>query len=348
MLARIFCLPLAALALTAPAFGHHSDAGLDMNSLVTFDGTVVEYNWRNPHVYIVVDTEDANGQRVEWVVHTSSTLTFTRMGWTRDSLVRGDRVTFSAHPAFDGRPYALLDAIEKEGGIPLAAEFYGTSGEPRIGGPEATASATSLEGKWIADGSKLVDYLGGFDGFFRAQLTPNEKGLAAQAAYDELSAENPNSTCVGRPTPAMIVSSVLYPLEIEFLDDDTIVIRSEFFDEERIVYMDGRPHPDNAQRFETGHSVGVWSNDALIVDTRNFAYHRSPYQTGVPSGAQKRVVERYELSEDGTRIFLDFLLEDPEYFTGSMTHARELTYAPDHEMTRFDCDIESTGRFVVD
>jgi hypothetical protein len=344
---RIALTLATVLAAATPVAAHHSDAGLDMQSLVTFDGTVVEYNWRNPHVYIVVDALDEQGQTVRWSLQTSSIMTVARSGWTRDSLVPGDRVTFSAHPAYDGRPYALLDSIEKEGGIALGAEFYGTSGEPRIATPEITASTTTLEGFWVSDGDKLVDYPGGFDGFFRAQLTPNEKGLAAQAAYDELSNENPNATCVGRPTPAMIVNSVLYPIQIEFLDGgDRIAIRSEFFDEERIVYMDGRPHPDISERFQTGHSIGRLEENVLIVDTRNFEDHRSPYQTGVPSGGQKHVVERYELSEDGTRILLDFLLEDPEYFVAPMTHNRELIYTPDHEPARFDCDIDSTRSFV--
>ena len=94
------------------------------------------------------------------------------------------------------------------------------------------------------------------------------------------------TTCIGRPVPGMIVNSVVYPIRIEFLDGgDRIAIRSEFFDEERIVHMDGRPHPYIDQRFQTGYSIGT--------------------------------------------------LED-----------RELFCVPDHEPTRFDCDIESTRRFV--
>ena len=336
-----------AVVAAAPVAAHHSDAGLDMQSLVTLDGTVVEYNWRNPHVYIVVDSLDEQGRTVRWSLQTSSTLTVARNGWTGDSLVPGEGVTFSAHPALDGRPYALLESIEKERGIPLGAEFYANSGEPRIAGPEITERATSLEGFWISDGDRLVDYPGGFDGFSRSQLTPNDRGLAAQAAYDELSEENPESTCIGRPVPGMIVNSVVYPIQIEFIDGgDRIAIRSEFFDEERIVHMDGRPHPDIDQRFQTGHSIGTLEDNVLIVDTRNFEDHRSPYQTGVPSGAHKHVVERYELGEDGTHILLEFMLEDPEYFVAPMTHSRELFYVPDHEPTRFDCDIESTRRFV--
>ena len=339
---------VAALLVVTPVFSHHSDAGLDMNSTVTLDGTVLEYNFRNPHVYIIVEVEEDGGETVEWELQTSSTITVTRMGWTRDSLAPGDGVTFSVHAAFDGRPYGLLDTIQKDNGEVLATSFYDTSGEPRLASPVADQSATSLEGKWIADGDKLVDYPGGFDGFFRAQLTLNERALAAQIAYNELSTENPNATCVGRPTPALIVNTLLYPLEIEYLNDGDVAIRSEFFDEERLVYMDGRDHPDINERFDLGHSIGSWDGDVLVVDTRNFSDHRSPYQTGVPSGGEKHVVERYELSDDGTRIFVEFMLEDPEYLIGSMTHRRELVYVPDHEMVVFDCDIASTSRFVTE
>ena len=344
---RASTIPLAALLVAMPAFAHHSDAGLDMNSTVTLDGTVVEYNFRNPHVYIIVAVED-DGEMVEWELQTSSTITVTRMGWTRDSLTPGDGVTFSVHAAFDGRPYGLLDTIQKDSGEILATSFYDASGEPRLASPVANQSTISLEGKWIADGDKLIDYPGGFDGFFRAQLTLNEKGLAAQAAYSELSSENPNATCVSRPTPALIVNTLLYPLELEFLDDDVIAIRSEFFDEERLVYMDGRGHPDISERFDLGHSIGSWDGDVLVVDTRNFANHRSPYQIGVPSGGEKHVVERYELGEDGARIFVEFMLEDSEFLVGSMTHRRELVYVPNHEMVDFDCDIDSTSRFVTE
>ncbi len=346
---RLRNVALVALLLASPGFGHHSDAGLDMDSTVVLEGTVLEYNFRNPHVYIIVAVADDTGDTVEWELQTSSTITVMRMGWTRDSLAAGDDVTFSVHAAFDGRPYGLLNTIQKADGEILATSFYDTSGEPRIESPVALQSASSLEGKWIADGDKLVDYPGGFDGFFRAQLTLNDKALAAQAAYNELSSENPNATCVGRPTPALIVNTLLYPLEIEYLDDgDIVAIRSEFFDEERFVYMDGRDHPSGSDRFDLGHSIGRWEGDVLVVDTRNFADHRSPYQTGVPSGGEKHVVERFELSDDGTRIFVEFMLEDPEYLVGSMTHRRELIYVPDHEMVEFDCDIEATSRFVTE
>ena len=335
------------LVLASSVSGHHSDAGLDMGSVVTLEGAVTEFNWRNPHVYFTVETTDERGEQVEWAVQMSSTNTVTRMGWTRESLLIGDRIEVQAHPSRDGRPYGLLYSIQKEGGVVLPTAFDSDSADPILRRPSTTPRANSLEGTWMADGSELVNYPGGFDGFFRAQLTLTEKGVAAQAAYNEFSNENPESSCIGRPTPAMIVSTNLYAMQIEINEDEQIIlIRSEFWDEERTVYMDGRGHPGEGERYTSGHSIGWWDGETLVVDTRNFTDHRSPYQMGLPSGSQKHVVERYRLNEEGTRIVVEFVLEDPEYIAEPMTHARELIYSPHIEIFRFDCDPQVTRRFV--
>ena len=324
--------------LASPATGHHSEAGLDLDSLVTFEGTVTEFAWRNPHVYTTVETTNERGESVEWALQMGSALVMGRRGWSRDSLSAGDRVTVHTHPAVDGRPYGLLESIEKEGGITLS-----TAPTP----PEATAVASSLAGIWLADGSQLARYPGGYDGFFTANLVLTEAGRAAEAEYDPLSAENPEATCVGRPTPGMIVSSGLYPLEIRIDEDaETIEIRTEYWDERRTVYMDGRAHPPVEERFDSGYSIGSWEGDTLVVDVRNFSDHRSPYQIGVPSGGQKRVVERYRLLEDGTRLSLEFTVEDPEFLAEPMSATWELIYSPHLELTTFDCDLDATRRFL--
>ena len=324
--------------VAAPAFAHHSDAGLDMDSTVTFEGTIKEFHFRNPHMYFIVEADSPRGEPVEWSIQSGSAIGAARRGWSRDTLVPGDRVLVSAHPARNGNPYGILESIDKEGGLALAAAS---------GAIEVTASATSLEGRWLAKFSEVPSFPGGIDGFFNAQLVLTDKGTAAKAAYDPLSSENPESQCIGRPSPRMLVSSTRYPIEIQFNDaDDTITIRSQYWDEVRTVYVDGRSHPVDGERTHSGHSIGRWEGDTLVVDTAQFADHRSPYQVGVPSGAQKHVVERYRLIDGGTRIAVEFVLEDPEYLAEPMTHARELIYVPDIDMTPFECDMEATSRFL--
>ena len=335
-----------ALTVSVPAIAHHSDAALDLDRLVTIDGTVRELSWRNPHVYFTVDSTDENGEPIMWTVQMASVLTVSRMGWNRDSLAVGDRVTVGAYPARDGSPYAKFLSIERLDG-PVLPTSFDESGEVRLAGPEATAVAESLEGRWMADAEVVSAYPGRIDGLTRALLKLTDKARDAQAAYDETSDENPELRCIGRPTPAMIVYTDLYPMEFEFDEAaETVFIRCQFMDQERVVYMDGRDHPPATERFHEGHSIGRWEGDTLVVDTRNFADHRSPYQNGIPSGAAKHVVERYTLNEDRTGMDIEFMLEDPEHIAEPMRYSWTLTYTPQADMSPFNCDLESTRRFL--
>lgn len=335
----------AALLPALPAWSHHSDAALDMNAVVTFEGNVTEYSMRNPHTYFTVETINDRGDIVEWTVQMASALTVSRRGWTRDTLSIGDRVTVGVRPARDGRPYGLLATIEREGGLPITTPF---GGGPRQAEPVVSASTTTLEGRWIVDRVSLGDdYPGGLDQLMIRELSLTEKGRISEASYSQNSEENPELSCMTKPTPGGIIYTDLYPMEIEFIEEEEIiVIRSQYFDQVRTVYMDGREHPSADQRTHEGHSIGWWEGDVLVVDTRNFADNRSPYQNGIPSGAQKHVVERYWLKEDGTRMTVEFTLEDPEYILGSMAHRRDLIYSPQMEMTPFDCDLEATRRYL--
>jgi hypothetical protein len=268
-----------------------------------------------------------------------SALSMSRRGWTRDTLLLGDRVVVSLRPARDGRPYGLITSLEKAG-MPISYE--------RRPPPATEVSTTTLEGVWIVDPESLgPDYPGGLDQLMARNLTLTTKGQAGYDAFNQDSLNNPELSCMTKPTPGGIVYTDIYPIEIEFLEaDQLIMIRSQYFDQERTVYMDGREHPPAHERTHEGYSIGSWEGDVLVVDTRNFADDWSPYQNGIPSGAQKHVVERYRLREDGTRLTVQFTLEDPEYIVGSMTHTRDLRYSPHLDMAPFNCDLESTRRYL--
>ena len=303
------------LALGGPALGHHSDAALDIETVLTIEGTVTEWSLRNPHSYFAVETTNDAGETISWEVQMGSIPSLLRRGWSRDTLEIGDHVIVGLHPARDGRPYGLIATLEKDG--------QEISYEPRSL-PSVAASSTTLEGVWIADRDRLpADYPGGLNELMSRDLNPTEAGRAAAEAFDENSLENPELSCITKPTPGGLIYTDLFPMEIEFVEEEQIImIRGQYFDQERTVYMDGRAHPPADERTHEGHSIGRWEGGVLVIDTANFADHRSPYQNGVPSGAQKHVVERYELLDGGTHLRVDFALEDPEYIVGTMTHTR--------------------------
>ena len=336
---RLSIWAVAPFAIAAPALGHHSDAALDLKTVVTFEGVVTEYTLRNPHSYFVVESINDSGDTVSWEVQLGSALSMSRRGWTRETLAVGERVQAGVYPARDGRPYGLFASLEKNG-LPISYE--------RLPISSAEARASTLEGIWATDLESLgPDYPGGLDQLMARELSLTAKGRAASEAFDQDSLENPELSCITKPTPGGLVYTDRYPMQIEFLEEDEIImIRVQYFDQERTVYMDGRGHPPTDVRTHEGHSIGRWEGDVLVVDTTNFADDRSPYQNGTPSGAQKHVVERYRLNEGGTSMTLQFTLEDPEYIVGSMTHTRTLRYSPEIEMTPFNCDLESTRRYL--
>ena len=344
---RNFIALTAVSLFTSGVSAHHSNTGTDNDSIVTIQGTVTEFSLRNPHAYVTVETTDESGEPIEWEVQLRAATALMRLGWRRDSLSPGDRVIVGLHPARDGRPYGLMDSIETEAGTPIPMPVDAATAGTGSASPGLTSRTYPVEGRWIADRSSIADYVG-LQELMDAELTLTESGMAARAAYSENSSENPELTCDPRPSPTDILYTGTYPLDIRFDQDaEIITIRSQYFDSERTVYMDGRGHPDNDERFHLGHSIGRWEGTTLVVDTTNFADNRSPYQNGVPSGAQKHVVERYRpMGEDGARVELQFILEDPEYIIGSMTHSRELVYSPQRDMSPFNCDPEATRRFL--
>ena len=50
-------ITMAALAVSSAASGHHSDAGIETESVIAFEGIVGEFAWQNPRVYVVVEPE---------------------------------------------------------------------------------------------------------------------------------------------------------------------------------------------------------------------------------------------------------------------------------------------------
>lgn len=96
-------IPGGLLLLATPIFGHHSvSAEFDVNRQNTYSGVVTRVEWSNPHIYFYVDVKDANQKVTNWAFEGAGPNTLARMGWLRDTLKVGDRVTVVAFPARDG------------------------------------------------------------------------------------------------------------------------------------------------------------------------------------------------------------------------------------------------------
>lgn len=306
------------LALSGLAYGHHSDAVYDRDTLVVLDAKVSRYIFRNPHVTIFVEAEDANGNPVEWEIETGSTPIMQRSGWTPSFLSPGESVIVRAHPEKAGGHSAILNTLETTDGR-LWSQIERDA--------DPNARATSIAGVWKGISTTSLG-----PQLRSAALTP--AGQAGRDSYNAVT-DSPSAQCVANPPP-FHASSTNYLTGIEVLDD-RVILRSEFFDVERTVWTDGREHPANLQPTNQGHSIGHWEDGVLVVDTVGLAEHRSGNGGGIPSSTQRHVVERYGLSEDGTRAIVDVFFEDPVYLAEPFSGRTEMVYVPHLQLYRYDC-----------
>lgn len=110
------------IASALPLAAHHSFAAeFDDKQPVTIDGTVVQFEFMNPHSWIHVDVKDAKGETVRWKVETGSTNALFRRGWRKESLRPGDHVTIEAFRAKDGSRTANANSVKLPDGRMVSA-----------------------------------------------------------------------------------------------------------------------------------------------------------------------------------------------------------------------------------
>ncbi|OUU80607.1 MAG: hypothetical protein CBC38_01100 [Gammaproteobacteria bacterium TMED78] len=314
--------------LATPIVAHHSDAIYDFERLVAFEAVVTQYTFRNPHVMIFVEANNNEADIEEWEIETGSVPIMIRSGWSSSLLKPGDVITIRAHPEKNGRNRAILNTLETSDGN-LWSQVEGDL--------EATESATSIEGVW-----KALSHTNIRRQFVDARLTT--AALEARDRFNDLlgnpiSPDQPNAasdlSCIPHPTP-FTIGSVNYLSGIEVFQDYAI-LRNEFFDLKRVVYMDGRGHPEDTERTIQGHSIGWWEGETLVVDTQLFDKFNSGNGIGIPSGYNKHVVERYSLNNDGTRAIVDVIVEDPDFLIEPFTGRLEMLYTPHLQLYEYGC-----------
>jgi Family of unknown function (DUF6152) len=92
----------AAVLTASAAPAHHSFAMFDQSKAVTLEGTVKDFRWTNPHVFIQLLVKTEGGSEAEWSIEMTSPEHLARVGWRPVTLKPGDQVTLVIHPMRDG------------------------------------------------------------------------------------------------------------------------------------------------------------------------------------------------------------------------------------------------------
>ena len=91
----------------ATANAHHSATMFEQTKTITVEGVVKEFQYSNPHSWLLVDVKDKTGKVTTWGFEAEGPSTLQRAGIRRSEFPVGTRVTMTGRPMKDGTPAAI-------------------------------------------------------------------------------------------------------------------------------------------------------------------------------------------------------------------------------------------------
>ena len=96
--ATVFVVGLAITGL--PVEAHHASAPFyDDTKSVEVVGTVLKFNFRNPHSFLFIEGENEAGEMVEWEVEMGAAVMMSRRGWSPETIKVGDPIRVVGQPS---------------------------------------------------------------------------------------------------------------------------------------------------------------------------------------------------------------------------------------------------------
>ncbi len=126
---------------------------------------------------------------------------------------------------------------------------------------------------------------------------------------------------------------------------DRITITYEYWNAVRTIYTDGRKVPDDVEASRLGFSTGSIDGNTLVVDTVAL----EPSQISLMGNKffldeDARFIETYVLSDDGTRMDIEWTVIDPVNLRGPYVGRMAWLLAPGWELDKWSCDA-ITGEY---
>ncbi len=317
--------------LCTSAFAHHSQAPYDLSKEVLIKGKLARLDWKNPHMYLIVDTTDADGKQHMVQVEGLSIQQAQVDGLHKEDLQIGMPVVVRANPNREpGKTVRGLDVTTTDGVVhPIYAE---NKRKPTL------TPAKSLAGNWAPS-------LATTNAMFRefAQWQYTTAGRAAQAK-----GKSADGICYVEPIPFQAILNEVRAIEVS---KNEIVFR---FDNSgdigvRVVHM-GASHTANVKPSLFGDAIGKWEGDTLVIDTVGFAPDPSGLGANMPSSPGKHTVERIKLTDDRLHLSYESTVEDPEYLAKPATFTMLWDHRPDLKLSGPEeaCDAKVAHRFLED
>ena len=123
LLRILFGLALIAFA-SAAVVAHHSLAAFDLDTELIMQGTVIRFDYLNPHVHLLVSVSNDDGSTTEWVFVLDAPVLLEALGVGAEFFQPGEPIWIRTNPAIDGSRVGFLAGAVTGGG----AHFRDTEG----------------------------------------------------------------------------------------------------------------------------------------------------------------------------------------------------------------------------
>jgi Family of unknown function (DUF6152) len=333
-------LVASGLALSSASYAHHGFGRFDRSKPVEIHGVITSIDFVNPHSYLRLDVTGEDGETIAMRCEMRAASLLRRSGWSQEMFVVGAEATIEGFGHQDDPASCYLEdiTIGDQPGFNRNDQFEHTSGIDLSNRPLRLASGElNISGDWAQEqyviavppsgrGGNLVpkSMKPGIEsgelsmadvppsGWGPRPVTYTERGQAEAEAFRMWSPEdNPRLRC----QPTSIIFDWTFDGAINRITQagDEIVIDYGLYSFERVVHMNMDSHPADLEPSYSGHSIGRWEGDVLVVDTVGF--EPGVIAAPVRNSDQLHIVERFSLNPETLELRRDFVAEDPVYFT---------------------------------
>jgi hypothetical protein len=161
-----------------------------------------------------------------------------------------------------------------------------------------------------------------------------------QAWQNEVRANNgvvrrETSNCMPPGMPNMMGTGQ-YPIEFLFTPGRVTTLHEAWM-QNRTIFTDGRPHPEDLEAGIFGHSIGRWEGDTLVVDTIGIKTI-TELGAGMKHSPKLRITERIQLSKaDPNQLIIEMTMEDADALESPYRRTLTFNRQRDWNLMEFVC-----------
>lgn len=329
------------------AQAHHSSAPhYDHDDEIKVSGTFTKIRFVNPHAYLYFDVEQ-DGKVTPWRCELQSATQLKRNGWNRDMFSEGQEFTITGSPARREDNVCYLNSLMLADGTEIMRYENFDRDAPVQAGPISAPISIptdrpvkhangqpNLKGPWVSLSFGRKNTLGK-----RPKFTASEAGKAAAEGY-QMEYDDPILRChyvnlIGGWNHDKNANDI-------HQKEDTVTMQYGFMDVVRTIHLNQGKHPENIIPSSTGHSIGRWDGDTLVVETIGFEEGVLSHSSGMKHSEQMRVVERIHVNQETMQLIRDYTITDPLYLEG-VTTGQDIMGYTETPYSRYNC-TELSGK----